>query len=298
MKNKLILFLLLFQVIESTVYAQSDLLTELEESSKSPGIQNKVNIFKGTRLINGHTVETRDKGTFDFLITHRFGRINSGFYEFFGLDDANIRLGFDYSLSNKLVLGIGRSSYNKVYDGFIKFNIVQQSVNDQMPLSITLLGSTSITTLKSSDPSVEIDFNDRLAYTSQLLIARKFGRALSVQFMPTIVHRNTVTLPGDVNTVFALGFGGCLRINNRMFLTGEYHLRFNGADVENIYNPLSFGIDIETGGHVFQFMITNSRQMIEKGFIAETDGTWSKGDIHIGFNISRIFYLNSNNSSW
>jgi hypothetical protein len=286
--------LLILLILPGYIYSQDDLLKILDENKEGSEVVYINNTFKGTRLINGHTIEVRDKGVLEFLITHRFGRLNSGAYNFFGLDEANIRLGLDYSISNRLTIGIGRSSFEKVYDGFIKYQLLRQSTGSKKtPFTLTLFGSASIRTLRPPDPDVNIPFERKLAYSSQILLARKFGERLSLQLMPTIIHRNYVETSIEENTLFAIGVGGRIKLSRRIAVTGEYYPRLNGTDPESIYNSLSFGIDIETGGHVFQLMFSNSRQMIEKGFIAETDGKWGNGDIHFGFNISRVFYLSS-----
>jgi len=288
--------LFVFLLISFDVYSQDELMDILESEQGESEINYINNTFKGTRLINGHTIEVRDKGVLEFLITHRFGRLNSGAYEFFGLDNANIRLGLDYAITNTLSIGIGRSSFDKVYDGFLKYKILKQSTGtSNIPFTITFFGSAYIKTLRPTDPDDSTPFERKLAYVSQFLIARKFSEKLSLQLMPTLVHRNYVETPGDENTIFALGFGGRFKISRRIAFTSEYYYRFMSMSAEGIYNSLSVGIDIETGGHVFQLMFTNSRQMIEKGFIAETDGKWGDGDIHFGFNISRVFYLNTKN---
>jgi hypothetical protein len=194
-----------------------------------------------------------------------------------------------------LSAGIGRSSFDKVYDGFLKYQLLKQSTGLKIvPFTLTLAGGMSIKTLRPSEPDTEIPFDQKLAYYTQALLARKFGERLSLQLMPTLIHRNYVEIPTDENTILSIGIGGRIKISRRIAITGEYYPRINGNEVDGLYNSLSFGIDIETGGHVFQLMFTNSRQMIEKGFITETDGNWGNGDIHFGFNISRVFYLNSN----
>lgn len=290
----ILVFYISLSIVPIPVYCQDDLIGLLEQNRDSSQVIWINNTFKGTKLINGQTVEVRDRGVLEFLIMHRFGRLNSGAYEFFGLDNANIRLGLNYSITNKLTIGIGRSSFDKVYDGFLKFQLLKQSKGEKnTPFTLTLFGSMSIKTLRSSDPDVTIPFNQKLAYITQVLLARKFGERFSLQLMPTVIHRNYVEISTDENTVFALGVGGRFKISQRIALTGEYYPRLNGTTVDARYNAISFGIDIETGGHVFQLIFTNSRQMIEKGFIAETDGQWENGDIHFGFNISRVFYLNS-----
>ncbi len=294
-QNSLLALLIVWVMIPFRGYCQDELIDLLEQNKDTSETVWISNTFKGTRLINGQTIEVRDRGVLEFMIMHRFGRLNSGAYEFFGLDNANIRLGLNYSITNKLTVGIGRSSFDKVYDGFLKYQLLKQSTRlKNNPFTLTLTGGVYIKTLRPSEPDTKIPFDQKLAYSAQVLLARKFGERLSLQLMPTLVHRNYVEIPGDENTIYTVGIGGRIKISQRIAITGEYYPRFNGNEANDIYNSLSFGIDIETGGHVFQLMFTNSRQMIEKGFITETDGKWGNGDIHFGFNISRVFYLNSN----
>ncbi len=246
--------------------------------------------FKGTRLLNGHSIETRKKGIFEFLISHRFGRINSGAYELFGLDQSNIRFGFEYALSDNLTIAFGRSSFEKTYDSYLKYRLIKQKEGEKpFPFSITFFGSATEKTLKDYSPDKKPTFTNRLTYTSQLLIAKKFNSNLSFQFSPTYIHFNTVRKIEDSNDIFALGFGSRMKISNRVSINGEYYYNLNPFKSINAQNSLGLGIDIETGGHVFQLIFTNSRAMIEKGFIAETIGNFFKGDIHFGFNVSRAF---------
>jgi len=246
--------------------------------------------FKGTRLLNGHSVETRKKETFEFLISHRFGRINSGTYDLFGLDQSNIRFGFEYALSDNFTVALGRNSFEKTFDGYLKYRLLQQKKGEEsFPFSVTLFGSATEKTLKDYAPENKPTFANRLTYTSQLLIARKFNSNFSFQFSPTYIHFNTVKKSIDSNDIFALGFGGRMKVSNRISINGEYYYTINPFESLTTKNSLGLGIDIETGGHVFQLIFTNSRSMIEKGFITETTGDFFKGDIHFGFNVSRAF---------
>ncbi|MBS0000830.1 MAG: hypothetical protein KFF73_17745, partial [Cyclobacteriaceae bacterium] len=200
--------LLVLLVLPGRLVAQDDLMDILEEN-KNEEVEVIDNTFKGTRLINGHTVEVRDRGVLNFTIMHRFGRLNSGAYEFFGLDNANIRLGLDYSITDDLTVGIGRSSFNKVYDGFLKYRVLRQSRGAvKFPVTVTLTGGISIQTLRSPDPDVTIPFDQKLAYTAQVLVAKKIGEAISLQIMPALIYRNYVELPGEENMTFVLGVGG------------------------------------------------------------------------------------------
>lgn len=275
------------------VAAQDDLMALLDSDENN--ITEVISTFNGTRIINGHSIETRKKGTLDVIFMHRFGRINSGAYELWGLDDAWIRLGAEYAVSNNFTLGLGRSSYEKTYDGFIKYKFLKQTAGDKsFPLSSTAFVSMAINTLKPTDPNREISFSSRVSYTYQLLFARKFNRKLSLQLIPSLVHHNLVNTVDENNDIFALGFSGRHKMGKRMAITFEYFYQFNNNTKETNYDPLGIGLEFETGGHVFQLVFANSQAMIEKQFITETRGDFFGGDIHFGFNIVRAFQLQKN----
>jgi hypothetical protein len=291
MKNsytKLFLLLLLFMIPVLMAKGQDDLLEELQKE-EPVGEEEISSTFKGTRLINGHSVETRKKGVLEFIISHRFGDINTGFDDLYGLDESNIRFGLEYGLTDRLYLGLGRSSFEKTFDTFVKYRILQQR-KDVMPVSVTSFTSMTIETLELSNESK--DFSDKLAFNVQLLIARKISDRISLQIMPTYIHFNTIESTELNNDLFAGGIGGRIKISRRVTFNAEYYYQFDQL-LENSFNALAFGVDIETGGHVFQLHITNSRAMIEKGFISETTGDFFEGDIRFGFNISRAFQLGS-----
>ncbi|MEL7247414.1 MAG: DUF5777 family beta-barrel protein [Bacteroidota bacterium] len=269
--------------------AQDDLLALLEEG-ETPEANITPATFKGSRLINGHTVMTRRAGTLEFLIAHRFGRLNSGAYELFGLDNANVRFGIDYGVTDLVTVGFGRNSFEKTYDAFAKVAILRQQTGKQdIPVSVTGFFSIAAKTLRSTIPEVEFSFSDRLTYTYQVLAARKFNESFSLQVMPTYMHYNLTERPDQDNDLLALGIGGRMKVSKRMSINAEYYHRFGDDEQDDLHNTLAIGIDLETGGHVFQFQFTNSRAMIEKGFIRETTGDFFSGDIHLGFNITRTF---------
>lgn len=262
-----------------------DLLDQLRASSDNDP-RPVTGTFKGTRIINGQSIETRGKGNLEVIISHRFGRINSGSYNLFGLDDSNVRLGLEYSILDRLTVGLGRNSLNKVYDSYVKGKILQQKTKGS-PVSITWISDFSIYTLKR--PELPMTFERRLRYVHQALVARKFNSILSIQFMPTYVHRNLVPAENEGNDLLALGMAGKVSLSKRVGITGEYYYRF-GSDLPG-YNSLGLGIEIETGGHVFQLQFTNSNEMTPSGFIPSTTGNFFDGDIHFGFNISRSFQV-------
>lgn len=283
----------IFFLIPAGIFAQDDLMNLLNEDAPKE-INFTTATFKSTRIMNGHSIERMPAGQLDIRISHRFGRINSGAYEFFGLDQANMHLSAEYGIFNWLMVGIGRGNYEKTFDGFAKFSVLRQSsVAKVMPVSLSVFSSAAIKSLKWSDPTRTNYFSSRMSYVGQLLIARKFNQSFSLQLTPSYVHRNLVATELDPNDLYAIGAGGRMKITKRMSLNAEYYYLANPKSYmsQKVYDPLSVGIDLETGGHVFQFIFTNSVAMIEKGFIGETTGNWLKGDIHFGFNISRVFTL-------
>ncbi len=297
MKNwssKLIL-LVMFVLPAWVSLAQEDDLFKLLEEKEQAVTDHTIATFKATRIVTGHSVECNARGVMQFLISHRFGQLNSGFSEFFGLDNSTIRLGLEYGLTDHLNIGIGRSSFLKTYDASIKWRLLRQkSGASSFPFTATWVSSIYANSTKYEDNVRNEYFYARLDYHHALLIARKFGEIFSLQLMPTIVHRNMVPTSADKNTIFALGVGSSVRLTPSMRANIEYYYTFPGQIVSQIgsldhNNTLSVGLDIETGGHVFQLHLTNSRSMTEKFLVDSTTGQWTKGDIHFGFNISRVF---------
>ena len=293
---KKIITLLIASAITGHLVAQDvDLFKLLDEESKKAD-KNRINYttatFKSTRLINGHSIENIGKGLLDLKISHRFGTLNGGTYQLFGLDNATMRFGFDYGLTDKINIGIGRSTFEKQYDAFVKYKLLRQSTGKRvMPVSVGVVASVMVKTLRDADASVKRSFGDQLYYAYQLLIARKISHSTSIQIAPTLVHHNMVRSVGDPNDIWALGIGGRQKVSKRISINGEYYYVLPGHKLPDTHNSLSFGVDIETGGHVFQLHFTNSTGMTERTFISETTGQWSKGDIHFGFNVSRVFNI-------
>jgi hypothetical protein len=291
MKRFILSFLLAY--LSLMLSAQEDLMDILNQDSE-PEISYTTATFKSTRIMNGHSIERMPSGQLDFRISHRFGKINSGAYEFFGLDQANIHLGLEYGILDWLMIGIGRGTYEKTFDGFAKFTLLRQSSGAHtVPVSVSFLSSVALNSMKWADPERTNYFSSRLSYVNQLLIARKINQLISVQISPSYIHRNLVATELDPNDLWAIGTGGRIKLTSRISFNAEYYYLINPKSYmsQDVFNPLSVGFDIETGGHVFQLIFTNSVAMIEKGFIGETTGEWMKGDIHFGFNISRVFTL-------
>lgn len=278
------------------IFAQDNLMNLLNENAPKE-INYTTATFKSTRIMNGHSIERMPAGQLDVRISHRFGTLNTGAYNFYGLDQANMHLSLEYGIFNWLMIGVGRGNYEKTFDGFTKFSVLRQSSGAKvMPVSVSIFSSVAVNSLKWTDPTRPNYFSSRLSYVGQVLIARKFNDSFSFQVTPSYVHRNMVTTELDPNDLYAMGAGGRFKLTKRISLNAEYYYMANPKSYmsQQIYNPLSVGLDLETGGHVFQFIFTNSIAMIEKGFIGETTGSWGKGDIHFGFNISRVFTLKKN----
>jgi len=291
MNLKSILFFVALFFLQLNIIAQEDDLMDMF-ADEEPTIEYFDATFKTTILVIGQTVENPLNGNLIFNVQHRFGTVNSGWYDFFGLDQANTRLGFQYGINNWLAIGIGRSSYQKTYDGWVKVKILRQSTGlRRMPLSIDYFGSMGISALKWSEPERKNYFTSRMSYANLLLIARKFSPGVSIQIMPTHIHYNLVESKEDDNDVFSIGAGGRFKISKRVSINLEYYYTISKQTRKQYSDPFSIGVDIETGGHVFQLYATNAEGIIEQHFIGRTTGKWVNGDIHIGFNISRAFTI-------
>lgn len=265
------------------------------DSLLSSDVPKKVfvkNAFKSNRVINSHSVEFIAPGAMDFRILHRFGVLSEGGSNFFGLDQATMRMSFDFGVLENLQIGIGRSTFKKEYDAYFKYApIRQQTGKNNVPLTIAFTGGLTLNSAASADSVYKLHFSNRMAYYFQTIIGRKFSDNLSLQIMPTMVHNNFVPLSSQPNDVFALGFGGRIKLTKRVALTVDYLALLNGKVANVNYNPLTVGVDIETGGHVFQLHLSNANGMNERAFITETTNTWGKGQIGFGFNISRMFQV-------
>lgn len=276
------------------VYAQDiDLFTE-KDTVKVKDITTAT--FKSSRVINGQSIENVGQGVLDFKILHRFGAINQGGYELFGLDQATMRMGLDYGLTNRFMFGIGRSTYQKQYDGFVKYKVVQQQTGlKEIPVGVSLVSTMIYKSLRSAPNAQYIEYDsDKFSFAHQVIIARKFNDYFSMQITPTILHYNLVEKSSLPNDFKSIGISIRQRISKRVNITGEYFYRIDKLD--GFYNPLTFGLDIETGGHIFQLHLTNATGMTERTFINETTGSWSNQDLRFGFNLVRAFTLKKNKS--
>lgn len=275
-----------------SVYGQEpDLLSRLNDSmavSTKPAFVKGT--FKGTRIINTQSVEMPAKKELLFSVMHRFGKINDGAYAFFGLDNATMRMGFEYGLTDYITLGAGRSTFKKTFDGFVKTRLFRQTeAGGAIPLSVTAFAGVTHNTIKYPDKPF-MNARYRTDYMLQLLLARKISKSLSLQLSPTWLHYNLVPEANDNNDLLVVGLGGRMKLTKRSSVNIDYcYMPPNQTHSVKVYHSLSAGFDIETGGHVFQVHVTNSQGMTEPYFMGRTTGSWGKGDLFFGFNIYRSF---------
>lgn len=297
------LLLIIFCAISIQLYAQDDLLNMLEEEASSEATSEKViATFKGIKLINANTTETTKKKTLEFRITHRFGNMqlgeSSSAHTLGGLDNAtNIRFSLDYGVTDNLSVGLGRSKTMEHVDGNLKWRFLSQK-NSGMPISAAYYTNIAVTPMVSNDDRYD-KLGNRFSYTHQLIIARKFSPSISLEVLPTFVHRNlvdqTTSNPSnraiDENDILAVGFAGRVKVSKRVALVADYFLTFSEfrTSENGYYDPVSVGIEIETGGHVFHLNVSNSAGIIENDFISNTTDSWGDGNYKLGFNISRVF---------
>ncbi len=287
-KNLLFLICLLFLTV-APLFAQIDMLDLIKQDEET---EYATASFKTDHVINLHSLENTAEGVLDFKVSHRFGVIKNGLYDLFGLDNAFQRFGFDYGVTNMLEVGLDRNSLNKAYDAFAKYKLLRQSSGKRtMPVTLSAMAGIAIETVHFSNPDRENFFSNRLNYTYQIIVGRKFSDAFSLELTPTLVHRNLVDTKVEKNDVYALGVAGRIRLTRRVAFTGEYIYVLPNQLAPGLYNSTSLGFDIETGGHVFQLHFTNSTSLSEYAFVTQNTDSWRNGDIHFGFNISRVFTL-------
>lgn len=276
--------------------AQDDLLSEIDTTATDVTVESA---FKSLKIVNLESTKLAAKGDFYFIVAHRFGFIDKGFDDFFGLDNANTQLKFLYGVNDWLTLHTGRSGFQETYDLAAKYRLYAQKENG-FPVTIVGFNSVAINSELKEEDYPNLKFENRLSYVAQVLISRKFSDKLSLEIAPSVFHENTlrdildennaVILPNPQdNTQFAVGLGGRYKLTSRWSVNVDYAAHLNRASQSNYKNPLSIGVDLETGGHVFQMHFTNAQAMHETGYLGQTVGDWSKGEIAFGFNLVRVF---------
>lgn len=297
MKNRLLtklfpayFFLLGFALLPFWIQGQESLLDLIGEEEEE--VEYTTTSFKTNRVINLHSLENTHPGILDIKIGHRFGLITGGIDNFFGLDNAVTRIGADYGLMNNVQIGLGRSTFQKTVDGYVKYRFLRQSTGAvEMPLTLSAVAFGAVRTDPWTVNDVKVPNKFRWFYTLQLIAGRKVSDFFTVQLSPGLVHRNMVETPDLSNSVFNVGIGMRFRLSRRVTLNTEWIYVLPDQIDDQYRNSLSIGLDIDTGGHVFQLHFTNSLPMSENGFITQSTGDWSTGDIHFGFNIARVFTI-------
>lgn len=279
--KKLTYLLLLFTAI---INAQDDLLEGLEPETDD----TVTSTWKSLKVVNFETTKLVAPGEFQLIIAHRFGSVENGFDDLFGLDQAVTRFQFVYGLTDWMHIEASRSSFSKTYQLAGKFRLAQQK-NNGFPFSISAFTATDVNTGLEKDIFPKLEFENRLGYTAQLIIARKVSKRLSAQISPTLFHENFVSFDPQDNTQYALGIGARYKLTNRWSINADYGAHLNRADDSPFVNPLSIGFDLETGGHVFQLHFTNAQPMLVNGFLSQGTGDWLDGRFFFGFNLVRVF---------
>lgn len=286
-KSILISVLIVFPLIG---YGQEDsLLKELESLSENEQIF-ELPAFKALQIGNLQSTKVVSKGDLYLVVAHRFGYLKNGITDFFGLDQANTKIQLLYGIKKNLQLGVSRDSYQKTYSGTAKYRLLKQS--NKLPLNVSLYGSIDVNSQLKKSVYPGLKQLDRFSYTAQMLAARRFSEKLSLQIAPIFVRHNLQDLnytKEQTHNQVLLGTGGRYKLSNRFSVNFDYVYNFTRNKNSLYLNPLTIGVDIETGGHVFQLLFTNSRASNDSSFLTETLGDWSKGQISFGFNIVRVF---------
>lgn len=263
--------------------AQEDLLSQLDSTQVQDTYATAA--FKGLQVITLQSTKMPAKKEFYFVVSHRFGTVKGGISEFFGFDDATTKIGGIYGLTDWLAVSGSRHTLSKVYETSVKYRLARQS--DLFPFEIVGYNTLDINSLLKKDDYPKIEFSDRLTYITQLIVSRKISERLSLELVPSYIHKNLYNPEIENDNQFALGYGGRMKISKRLSVNLEYAYNFNKPDFYK--NPLSVGLDVETGGHIFQLLFTNSQSMTESGYLTSAAGDWGKGDFFFGFNLYRVF---------
>lgn len=281
MKHLSTLFVFLTALI---AVGQEDLLEGLEPEID----QEVIATWKSLKVVNFETTKLVAPKEFQLIISHRFGSVENGIDDLFGMDNAVTRFQFAYGLTEWMHVEASRTGFNKTYQLATKFKLKKQ-IEEGFPFSIALFTAMDANTELDKSIYPKLEFIDRLGYTAQFIVARKISKRLSAQLSPTLFHQNFVTFDPQDNTQYAMGLGARYKLTNRWSLNADYGYHLNRADGSPFVNPLSIGVDLETGGHVFQMHFTNAQPMLTNGFLSQATGDWTKGRFYFGFNLVRVF---------
>ena len=285
--KKFFSFVLMFFTI-GYASAQDDLLDQLN-AEKSNAKEIETTAFKGLQICNIQSTKLTAKGEWYMVISHRFGDLTLGLDNFFGLDNALTKIGGIYGVTNWLSLGATRHTYNKIYELTAKYKFADQVVSG-FPVTIVGYNTMDINTALSTDLYPNLQFTNRLAYSSQLLMSRKFSDALSAEVGGVFVHKNLFDEALELEDQYLVAVGGRYKLSKRLSVNLDYAYKVNQLANAPLYqNPLTLGLDIETGGHVFQMVFSNSQPMNDVAVFTNATGNWNGGSLYFGFNMYRVF---------
>jgi hypothetical protein len=269
--------------------AQDDLLNQLD-TVKSKEKEIEMSAFKGLQICNMQSTKMAAKGEWYMVVSHRFGDLTQGFDNFFGLDNALTKIGGLYGATKWLTLGASRQTYNKIYELTAKYKLANQEI-DGFPVTIVGYNTMDINSALKTSEYPNLQSTDRLAFTTQLLVSRKFSEKFSFEVAPIYVHKNLYDDVVEQKDLFLVGAGARYKIAKRLSVNLEYAARIITVEgfTSPYHNPLSVGLDIETGGHVFQLVVSNSQPMNDVAVFSNTSGDWNGGSIYFGFNMYRSF---------
>jgi hypothetical protein len=269
--------------------AQDDLLNQLD-SVKSNEKQIETAAFKGLQICNMQSTKLAAKGEWYMVVSHRFGDLTHGFDNFFGLDNALTKIGGIYGVTNWLTLGASRQTYHKTYELTAKYKFANQ-VTSGFPVTIVGYNTMDVNSELKKAASPALKFNNRLAFSSQLIISRKFSDSFSFEVAPIYVHKNLYEAGLEQKNQYFIGTGARCKLSKRMSVNLEYAARVATPEdfISPYQNPLSLGFDIDTGGHIFQLVFSNSQPMNDVAVFSNTTGNWNGGSIYFGFNMYRVF---------
>ncbi|QBN18321.1 DUF5777 family beta-barrel protein [Flavobacterium nackdongense] len=267
--------------------AQDDLLKELDSDSIAKS-QITAAAFKGLQICTMQSTKLASKGEWYFLVAHRFGDLTEGFDNFFGFDNALTKIGGLYGVTNWLTVGLSRHTLNKNYELTAKYKLANQE-EQGFPVTIVGYNTMDINTKLSTDEFPELKGTDRMAFSTQLLISRKITTGFSMEIVPIYIHKNLYEPLSEEVDNFLLAGGGRYKISKRISINAEYALRLNANDSSFYHNPATIGLDIETGGHIFQLVFSNSQAMNDVSYFTNANGISDGKGIYFGFNLYRVF---------
>ena len=284
MKKSKIFFGLL--LIYTFSFSQENLLEELENKSENK-TTNKVSAFKGIKVVNNQSTKQAGEKELYLYVSHRFGSIKGGVKTLFGLDIANTKIELLYGVSNNIQIGFSRESLKKIYSLNTKYRVTEQ--NSKFPFNTSLYFSYNYNSSLSEEIYTTLSNSDRNIFFGQLLMSKSLGNKLSIQLSPSFAKKGFNETIFEEENNFILGIASSYRITSRLAFNIEYSANLDRPKISPFNDVLSFGIGIETGGHVFQLLFSNTQTIDNVSVMTDAEGSWREGKIYFGFNVLRVF---------